>query len=138
MNKEDSIAYTEVLEILKYIPKEKYDLISENILNTLMQNQDEKYDFTYNVGVPFSEQNISEKAKEILRFLDENYWKKDDYQKIVKKNNLQLNELFPKSKKIIENENTNILNSDQESWFNKICKKIKQNILKLLSHIRKI
>ncbi len=78
MEREKMIAYKEVLEVLKYIPKEKYNLISENVLNTLMQNCDENYDFVYNVAIPFNEQDISEKAKEILRWLDEMYWKREN------------------------------------------------------------
>ncbi len=78
MEKEKSIAYKEVLEILKYIPIEKYNLIPEDILNKLKQNCEENYDFTYNIAIPFKEQKISKKARELLKWLDEMYWKSEN------------------------------------------------------------
>lgn len=75
LEKDDySEAYSEVLEVIKYLPKEDYDKIPPKFINFLYSNFDEKSDFRYNIALPFEKQNLSEKAKVILAMLCKNCW----------------------------------------------------------------
>lgn len=69
-----SRAYAEVLEVVRYLPKDDKDKIPKRVLNKLMGEADENSDFVYNVGVPFREQEISQEAKQILAEFSERYW----------------------------------------------------------------
>ena len=68
-------AYTEVLKILEQIPKKDYDKIPSSVINEMLQNYDEKYEFEYNLAVPYSEQDISEEARQILKEFQTRFWK---------------------------------------------------------------
>lgn len=74
-NKKLENAYNEVIEILKYIPKEDYNKIPRKLILFLEQNRNEKNTFVYNVAIDFKKQNISKEAKVILAFISEKYWK---------------------------------------------------------------
>lgn len=69
----DGKACAEVLDILKYIPREDYDKISSDYINWLYQNAEET-NFTYNAALPFDKQPISEGAKQILSDINQKYW----------------------------------------------------------------
>lgn len=69
-------ACAEVLDILKYIPKEDYDKIPSDYINQLYQNAGES-DFTYNAALPFDRQPVSEEAKQILSDIAKKYWAKN-------------------------------------------------------------
>lgn len=73
-NIDHSEAYAEVLEILKYIPQQDYDKIPKEVLNKLMGEANEKSTFSYNVGIPMHEQNVSEEAKQILASFKQKFW----------------------------------------------------------------
>lgn len=64
-----SIAYAEVLEVLKYISLEDYNKISQKYITFLEENADENCLFEYNVALPFNKQNISEDAKNVLAMI---------------------------------------------------------------------
>lgn len=68
-------AYTEVLKILEQIPKKDYDKIPSPVINEMLQNFDEKYEFEYNLAVPYAEQDISEEARQILKEFQTRFWK---------------------------------------------------------------
>ena len=61
-----SIAYAEVLEVLKYISLEDYNKIPQKYITFLEENADENCLFEYNVALPFDKQNISGDAKNVL------------------------------------------------------------------------
>ena len=69
-----SSAYSEVLEVLKYLPKEDYDKIPSKTIDLLEANCDENSDFVYNIALPFDKQNISKEAKSILALLYRTSW----------------------------------------------------------------
>ena len=94
---EYAIAYAEILEILKYIPKSEYDKIPKEKLNLFDIKKDKKYKFKYNPNKTLEENNISKRAKAIIIILFRDYWSKDTQRKkiVTKQNN---------DRKIIEEE----------------------------------
>ena len=60
MNNNYSKAYVEVLEILKYIPKEDLEKVPKDIMYTLEKRADIVYIFNFNNSVPFDDQNLME------------------------------------------------------------------------------
>ena len=85
---EYAIAYAEILEILKYIPKSDYDKIPKEKLNLFDIKKDENYKFKYNPNKTLEENNISKRAKAIIIILFRDYWSNDTQkEKIVEKQN---------------------------------------------------
>lgn len=71
-------AYSEVLEILKYIPLNDYNKIPQKYIKHLEENCDENSEFVYNVALPFDKQEISENAKDILGMILKLFIKKNE------------------------------------------------------------
>ena len=67
-------AYSEVLEILKYISKEDYEKIPENKIELFKLNSNKEYKFIYNPEKTLAEQNVSKRAKAIIGILFRDYW----------------------------------------------------------------
>ena len=83
-----AIAYSEVLEILKYISKEDYNKIPQEKLNVFKTNASKDYKFKYNPEKTLDEQNVSKKAKAIIGLLFRDYWATESQrQKIIRKQN---------------------------------------------------
>ncbi len=59
-------AYTEVLEILRYVPKESVDKIPESMLNMFKGCCDKNHDYHIDTSKPFEQQVISEETQAIL------------------------------------------------------------------------
>ena len=62
-------AYTEVMEVLKYISLEDYNKIPSQYIRFMEENADEECSFEYNIALPFEKQEISEEAKDVLAML---------------------------------------------------------------------
>ena len=60
-------AYKEVVEILKYVPKESIDKIPQTMIDTFKAKMDNTYIFSIDIDKSFEEQKLFE--KEILIFL---------------------------------------------------------------------
>ena len=84
-------AYTEILEIIKYFPKEEYDKISPEKINFYKQNMDKNYMFTINPELDLSEQNISAETNAIIVNLFTDYFATEE-QKTKIKEILDLNQ----------------------------------------------
>ena len=67
-------AYTEVLEVLKYIPTEDYNKIPKKFITFMKENCDEKSTFKYNIALPFEKQELSNKAKNVLALISKLFW----------------------------------------------------------------
>lgn len=78
-------AYTEVLEILKYLPKKEYDRISPKKIKFLKENMDKSYEFKFDPSKDLSEQNISREANSIIVLLFRDYFASDMQQKKLEK-----------------------------------------------------
>ena len=74
ITKEYAMAYTEVIEILKYVPDEDVQKIPEEKLNFYRVNMDNEYDYKLDMVKEFEEQEISEITKAILANIFRDYW----------------------------------------------------------------
>ncbi len=129
MSSYNSIAYTEVLEILKYIPQEKYKLIPDRVIESMMKNCDEKCNFTYNIGVPFERQKISKKAIEILEFFDKNFWNASESSQVII-NQVNIAKLFNNKAELKESTkdskvNTSLVATTPKNWIMKLIDRLK-------------
>ena len=67
-------AYTEVLEILRYVPKESVDKIPESMLNMFQRCCDKNYDYHIDTSKSFKEQVMSAETRAILAIIFRDYW----------------------------------------------------------------
>ena len=83
-----SIAYSEVLEILKHISKEDYEKIPKSKIELYKTNANKDYVFNYNPTKTLDEQNVSKIAKGIIAILFRDYWATPEQrEKIIRKQN---------------------------------------------------
>ena len=75
-------AYVEVLELLKYIPKEQYELIPKEKINVFQEFKDNNYNWKYNETKELIEQDIMPETKALITILYEDYWATEN-QKII-------------------------------------------------------
>lgn len=133
-------AYSEVLEILKYIPLEDYNKIPKNKIELFKTNANNDYIFNYNPSKTLEEQEVSKIAKGIIAILFRDYWAtesqrnkiltKQNYDRMKlegeKKSKYNPNNLF-KNKKIIEEKiTTKEMIKYKENIFKNIIIKIKR------------
>ena len=142
MNTTYAMAYTELLELLKYLPKEEYDRIPKEKIEFYEKNKDNNYKFVFNPAKPLQEQNISRKTNSIIVMLFRDYFasevQKEKLKTILKQNDEKIQKeasekynpdnLF-KKRTIVETnpiEENMALIEYKDSIFSKIIKKIKQ------------
>ena len=129
-------AYSEVLEILKYISIEDYNKIPENKIEFYKKNANCEYYFEYNPEKTLQEQNVSKLARGIIAILFRDYWASDiQREKIIEKQNFDrrvleeekrkkynIDNIFNKSigKESIVVENRLVIN--EEKWYKKLLK----------------
>ena len=135
-------AYSEVLEILKYIPIKDYNKIPKNKIELFEKNANDEHGFIYNPNKTLEEQNVTKRAKAIIAILFRDYWaneiqrekiiKKQNYDRIKleeeKRQNYNPNNIFKnKEIKSIENPTSDIVSMIEykESVFKRVLKKIK-------------
>lgn len=131
-------AYHEVLEVLKYIPREEYEKVPKKIIALLENYRNEKNNFRYNAGISFEEQSLSRNAKIILSILYRNCWATEEEKiNIAKKEKQRLrdielekrkkyntNEIFrSRDKKLIKELKENNYFIVQKKWYHKWVKK---------------
>lgn len=135
-------AYSEVLEILKYISKEDYEKIPNSKIELFETNHNKEYIFKYNPNKTLDEQNVSKTAKAIIAILFRDYWATElQKEKIIAKQNYDRMQLEEKKKERYNSDNLfknnkkkNILDAtDQEQklalieinnikWYKKVWK----------------
>ncbi|MBP3708075.1 MAG: hypothetical protein J6J36_05660 [Clostridia bacterium] len=150
MGKKYAKAYTEVLEILKHIPKDEYDRIPKTEIQFYESNCDKTYKFEYDDSLAVEKQKISREANIVIVALYMNYFassrQKSIINEILKQNTIKeeqeknekydINKIFENSKyakKNVSNENkTQIsenlpveVNSKKENFIKRIINKIK-------------
>lgn len=76
-------AYTEVLEILKFIPKEDYEKIPKEKIKLFETNSNKNYNFKYNPILTLDEQETSKLAKTIIAILFRDYWATESQRKKI-------------------------------------------------------
>lgn len=86
VNAEYANAYTEVLEILKFVSKEDYEKIPQNKIELFKTNSNKDYKFIYDPKKTLDEQDVSKRAKAIIGLLFRDYWATDiQREKIIRK-----------------------------------------------------
>ena len=133
-------AYSEVLEILKYISKEDYEKIPNSKIELFETNHNEDYIFKYNPNKTLDEQNVSERAKAIIAILFRDYWateiqkekiiNKQNYDRMKleeeKKTRYNSNNLFKNNEKKIIMDNTEkeeelaLIETNDIKWYKKV------------------
>lgn len=134
------IAYSEVLEILKYISKEEFDKIPKDMIAMFKENEIEENDFKYNPQKTLEEQNVSEKAKIIIAILFRDYWATPEQREKIKRvqeseriKNVDTNDIFKNRK------SQNNINSKNIELSNLPIEIKKENIFKrIINYIKNI
>lgn len=67
-------AYKEVIELLKFFPKESVRKIPKEKLELYLRNMDRTYDYKVDITKSFDEQKMSEKTKAIFANIFRDYW----------------------------------------------------------------
>ena len=67
-------AYTEIVEILKYVPDKDVKKIPNNMLEMFNAKKDVTYNFTINTTKSFEEQKLLEETEAILANIFRDYW----------------------------------------------------------------
>lgn len=107
-------AYKEIMELLKYLPKESIDKIPKEIIQTFELGMDKNYNYVLtlkDIEKDFSQYNLLDETKAILAILFRDYWA-DPYQReqIIAKEN------YDKQKKLEEKYNIdNLFKNKQEN-----------------------
>jgi len=140
ITKEYAMAYTEVIEILKYVPDEDLQKIPEEKLEFYKTNMDKEYIYNLDVTKEFEEQEMSEITKAILANIFRDYWatpyqkerieskEKYDLEKLEEEKRQQYNadNIFKNKKEEIVVENTNLpVEIKKETFFKKLISFIK-------------
>lgn len=140
-------AYVEVLEIIKYIPKNDYYKIPKEILQNMQNEKDINYTYTISCFDNFQNQEMLKETEAILAVLYRDYWATPEQKvKILnkEKKDMQIIEI-EKTKKynpdnifhnrqnivkesniILDNHKQNIemIDYNQQKWYKKIFTKI--------------
>lgn len=77
-------AYVEVLEILKYIPKDDYDKVPNYIIENMQHEMDRSYACELNFVDGFENQKLLEETQAILAVFYRDYWASDEQKKKLK------------------------------------------------------
>ena len=143
MNNNYSKAYVEVLEILKYIPKEDLEKIPKDIMYTLEKCADKEYIFKINKSVPFEEQKLMEETEDILANFFRDYWatpeqriaikekeRKEEWEEEQNKIKIDYDAVFKRNTKSVPpKKETQIVVVEEKKWYEKFVDWIK-NIFK--------
>ena len=66
MNENYKKAYTEVLEIIKYLPEEEYEKISKERIKFFEENCDKNYNFNFDISKTLEEQEFLRETNAII------------------------------------------------------------------------
>lgn len=129
MEKKYAKAYTEVIEILKHIPKEEYDKIPETEIQFYENNCDKNYKYVYDENKTIKEQPISREANAVIISIYMNYFANEKQKGIIneilkqnsinsekeKKEKYDVNNIFSKESTISSNNIDSQNNSKNDS-----------------------
>ena len=87
MNENYKKAYTEVLEIIKYLPEEEYEKISKERIKFFEENCDKNYNFNFDISKSLEEQEFLRETNAIIVTLFRDFFatekQKEKLQKIL-------------------------------------------------------
>ena len=142
-------AYKEVLEIIKYLPKEEYERIPKEKIEFFEQNCDKEYNFVFDISKTLEEQEFLRETNAIIVTLFRDYFasdtQKEKLEKILITNEQKYQEelrkkynpddIFKKQEKLyqkpVENENMQMIELNEENILQKVFNKIINWIKKL-------
>ena len=105
-------AYTEVLDILKYISKEDYEKIPKSKIKVFEENSNKNYNFTYDENKTLDEQNVSEITKVIIAILFKDYLATKEQRYIIIKKQQEIKDQKQKELMAKFEQNKNISEKD--------------------------
>ena len=105
-------AYTEVLDILKYISKEDYEKRPKSKIKVFEENSNKNYNFTYDENKTLDEQNVSEITKVIIAILFRDYWATKEQRYIIIKKQQEIKDQKQKELMAKFEQNKNISEKD--------------------------
>ena len=129
MEKKYAKAYTEVLELLKHIPKEEYNRIPETEIQFYENNCDKNYKFIYDETIELKEQKISKEANAVIIAMYMNYFANEKQKEIIDEVLKQNSINQEKEKKQKYNTENIFKEKNQENLPMELNKK-KENIIK--------
>ena len=77
------MACTEVLEILKHMPKKQVEKIPKNVIRSMERSKRYDYRFKFDVNKNVNEQNTSKTTKNILSGFYRDYWANDSIRRMI-------------------------------------------------------
>ena len=130
MDKKYAKAYTEVIEILKHIPKEEYNKIPETEIQFYENNCDKNYKYVYDENKTIKEQPISREANAVIISIYMNYFANEKQKEIIdevlkqnsinqekeKKEKYNTENIFKEKNNINSNNTDNQNNSENGSY----------------------
>ncbi|MBQ3408604.1 MAG: hypothetical protein IJH12_05310 [Clostridia bacterium] len=133
-------AYSEILEILKYLTPEDYEKIPKEKIEFFEKNANKNYTFNYNPDKTLQEQNVSKTTRIIIGILFRDYWATEEQRdKIVKfqqqermraekekEEKYSTENLFKNNIKTSENENNEValVEYKKDKWYKRLIMKI--------------
>ena len=136
MEKKYAKAYTEVLELLKHIPKEEYNRIPETEIQFYENNCDKNYKFIYDETVELKDQKISKEANAVIIAMYMNYFANEKQKEIIDEVLKQNSINQEKEKKEKYNTENIFKEKNQENLPIQVSEK-KENIIKRIINIIK-
>ena len=134
------MAYKEVIEVLKYMPREEVNKIPDDVIKYYKDNMDASYNFEVDETKTFEEQNLSEKAKVVLAIFFRDYWATlEQKEKIKKKEECDINRIEEEKRKKYNTDNIfkdrqkenieekALVEYKEEKWFDKFISFMKKN-----------
>lgn len=117
MNNTYSMAYTEVLTLLKYYLKEEdYNKIPKEKIEFFEKNADAEYKYRIDKSKPYAKQNISKKANSIIVSLYRDYFVTEEEKRILDQilvlNDLNQKKIMAYEEEIINKEKIELNNKE--------------------------
>lgn len=130
---EHAKAYSEILEILKYLTPEDYEKIPKEKIEVFETYANKNYSFNYDPDKTLQEQNVSKTARTIIGILFRDYWATEEQRdKIIrvqqqeririeneKQEKYKGEDIF-KNKIVKEKEDVALIKVEEIKWYKKI------------------
>ena len=127
-------AYSEVLEILKYLTPEDYNKIPKEKIEVFETYANKEYTFNYDPDKTLQEQNVSKTARTIIGILFRDYWATEEQkEKIIKwqqqervrienekQEKYKSEDIFKNNNIPQEKEEVALVEVKEEKWYDKV------------------
>ena len=116
-------AYAEVLEILKFVPKDDYDKVPNYIIENMQQEKDLSYEYKLTFIEGFENQKLLKETEVILAVFYRDYWASDEQKK-------KLQEIEVIERKIAEEEK--VKKYESKDYMQKIISDNSEDVIQTL------